>query len=115
MQIEEKHPIKIEGENKICIDIEIQQYLNGADLIRRAVDWFNENLQEHKVPYFFEEDSALNQYQLHMAKKTGKPNDDFPDIEKAQIVSKIKYFRFALCVNKQAIKPVQPVQGLSQQ
>jgi len=43
-----------------------------------------------------------------MAKKTGKPNDDFPDIEKSQIVSKIKYVRFALCVNKQAIKLVKP-------
>ena len=44
-----------------------------------------------------------------MAKKSGKPNDDFPDIEKTQIVYKIKYFRFALCVNKQAIAPIKPL------
>ena len=55
-----KHPIKVEAGPKICIDLEIQQYLNCADLIRRAIDWFNENLHEHNVNYQIEENNDLS-------------------------------------------------------
>ena len=51
--------------------------MNCADLIVRAVDWFNEHLKE-KSSGFTLEDRNLDYYFLYMAKKTGKPNDDFP-------------------------------------
>ena len=51
--------------------------MNGEDLIRRAVDWFNENLKESRNQYYLEEQN-LDVYQLFMAKKNGKPKDDFP-------------------------------------
>lgn len=51
--------------------------MNCADLIVRAVDWFNEHLKERRSDFILE-DSNLDFYQLFMAKKTGKPNDDFP-------------------------------------
>ena len=38
-----------------------------------------------------------------MAKKTGKPNDDFPAIEKTRNIAAIKYERFVICLNKAAI------------
>mmetsp|Transcript_8546 Transcript_8546/g.7897 ORF Transcript_8546/g.7897 Transcript_8546/m.7897 type:complete len:81 (-) Transcript_8546:132-374(-) len=38
-----------------------------------------------------------------MAKKSGKPNDDFPDIEKNQNVAKTNVHRFALTIEKAAI------------
>jgi hypothetical protein len=41
------------------------------------VDWFNESFKELKNPYVLE-DTNLDSYQLFMAKKTGKPKDDFP-------------------------------------
>lgn len=78
----------------------------------RAVDWFNEHLKERRNPLLLD-DRNIDLYSLYMAKKTGKPNDDFPskflnnevfvDIEKTQIVSKINYNRFALVVEKGAI------------
>jgi hypothetical protein len=54
-----------------------------------------------------------------MAKKSGKPNDDFPSktiltklflilqigIERSQIVSKVNFTRFALCFDPAAIHP----------
>eukprot|EP00347_Sterkiella_histriomuscorum_P018397 403345659 len=98
------HPVNFNGEDQVYIDIEIQQHLNCADLIVRAIDWFNEHLKDRKTNLILE-DSDLNFYELFMAKKTGKPNDDFPNIEKSQIVSKINYNRFALCVKQQAIVP----------
>lgn len=90
------------GEDQVYIDIEIQQHLNCADLIVRAVDWFNEHLKERRNPLLLD-DRNIDLYSLYMAKKTGKPNDDFPNIEKTQIVSKINYNRFALVVEKAAI------------
>ena len=42
-------------------------------------------------------------YSLYMAKKTGKLNDDFPNIEETQIDSKINYNHFALVAEKGAI------------
>lgn len=51
--------------------------MNCADLIVRAVDWFNEHLKERNRLYVLE-DHNLDYYSLYMAKKTGKPNDDFP-------------------------------------
>ena len=51
--------------------------MNCADLIVRAVDWFNEHLKERKSNLVLD-DSNLDPYFLYMAKKTGKPNDDFP-------------------------------------
>jgi hypothetical protein len=43
----------------------------------RTIDWFNEHFKESKALYVLE-DQKLDDYQLYMAKKTGKPNDDFP-------------------------------------
>ncbi|CDW78061.1 UNKNOWN [Stylonychia lemnae] len=96
------HPVNYNGEDQVYIDIEIQQHLNCADLIIRAIDWFNEHLKERQAQHILE-DRNLDYYFLYMAKKTGKPNDDFPNIEKSQIVSKINYHRFALCAEQAAI------------
>ena len=43
----------------------------------RVIDWFNEHLKEVKAPYTLN-DQMFEYYQLYMAKKNGKPNDDFP-------------------------------------
>jgi len=43
----------------------------------RAVDWFNEHLKERRNPLLLD-DRNIDLYSLYMAKKTGKPNDDFP-------------------------------------
>ena len=53
-----EHPVKFVG-RAVCIDIDIQKYLNVADLIRRTLDWFNENFQEVKVPFLIN-DQDLN-------------------------------------------------------
>lgn len=87
--------------------------MNCADLIIRAIDWFNEHFRERNSPFIME-DLDLDVYQFYMAKKNGKPNDDFPSknsfnysfylgIEKSQIVAKINYSRFALCVEQRAL------------
>mmetsp|Transcript_46569 Transcript_46569/g.34197 ORF Transcript_46569/g.34197 Transcript_46569/m.34197 type:complete len:103 (-) Transcript_46569:45-353(-) len=41
-----------------------------------------------------------------MAKKSGKPSEDFPDIEKGQNVAKTNVFRFHLCIDKDALTDV---------
>ena len=38
-----------------------------------------------------------------MAKKSGQPKDDFPDIEKGQIVSKVNFVRFSMLIDKSAV------------
>jgi hypothetical protein len=43
----------------------------------RAVDWFNEHFREVGNAWLLSEDN-IEYYQLYMAKKNGKPNDDFP-------------------------------------
>lgn len=43
----------------------------------RTIDWFNEHFKECMSPLVLDEQN-LEFYQLYMAKKTGKPNDDFP-------------------------------------
>lgn len=39
-----------------------------------------------------------------MAKKSGKPNDDFPSIDRTQIVQKVNHTRFSLCFDPNAIQ-----------
>lgn len=43
----------------------------------RTINWFNEHFKEQESPLMLNEQN-LDFYQLYMAKKTGKPNDDFP-------------------------------------
>ena len=43
----------------------------------RTIDWFNEHLREVGGPLTLDSEN-IDFYQLYMAKKTGKPNDDFP-------------------------------------
>ena len=81
----------------------------------RSVDWFNEHFKEVMGPLILN-DQNIDYYQLFMAKKSGKPNDDFPSkaifyikpilgIEKSQIVSKVNFTRFALCFDPAAVHP----------
>lgn len=58
----------------------------------RTIDWFNEHLKQEAGNHLLE-DRNLEVYQLYMAKKNGKPNDDFP--------SNIRIF---LSQNLQALK-----------
>ena len=43
----------------------------------RAIDWFNEHFTASNNGYSIE-DTNLTKTYLYMAKKNGKPNDDFP-------------------------------------
>lgn len=54
----------------------------------RTIDWFNDHFKEVSGPLLLNQDN-IEYYQLYMAKKSGKPNDDFP--------SKRDYFRPSLC------------------
>ena len=47
----------------------------------RGIDWFNEHLKEKSSPFLLD-DRNLDLYELYMAKKSGKPNDDFPSKRK---------------------------------
>lgn len=47
----------------------------------RAIDWFNEHLRE-KASHYLLDDRNIDLYELYMAKKSGKPNDDFPSNKK---------------------------------
>jgi hypothetical protein len=43
----------------------------------RTIDWFNQHFLDVDSPYIMD-DQQIEFYQLYMAKKNGKPNDDFP-------------------------------------
>lgn len=43
----------------------------------RTINWFNEHFKEQESPLMLNEEN-LDLYQLYIAKKSGKPNDDFP-------------------------------------
>ena len=43
----------------------------------QTIDWFNDHFRERQAPLILNE-QTLEYYQLYMAKKNGKPNDDFP-------------------------------------
>ncbi len=81
----------------------------------RTINWFNEHFKEQESPLILNEQN-LDLYQLYMAKKSGKPNDDFPSksysvinhictgIDRTQIVQKVNHTRFALCFDPNAIQ-----------
>ena len=89
----------------------------------RTIDWFNEHFRERQGSLLLNEQN-LDFYQLYMAKKNGKPNDDFPSkypaisllyvgIESTQIVAKVNYSRFALCFDPSALhqNPISMMQN----
>jgi hypothetical protein len=43
----------------------------------RTIDWFNEHFREVQSPLLLN-DQNIDLYQFYIAKKSGKPNDDFP-------------------------------------
>ena len=57
--------------------MDIQPQVNCADLMIRTIDWFNEHFKEVQGPLALD-DQNIDFYQMYMAKKNGKPNDDFP-------------------------------------
>jgi hypothetical protein len=75
------HPVIYDGGENAYIDIEIQQHLNCADLMIRTIDCLNDHFREDQCPHVLNEQN-IELYQLYMAKKSGKPNDDFPSIER---------------------------------
>ena len=56
----------------------------------RTIDWFNEHFKEVQGPLVLD-DQNIDFYQLYMAKKTGKPNDDFPSKDSLPLVYLPRY------------------------
>ena len=82
MQAHDQAPKSIEGSHPIFLDVEMPSYLKCTDLVNKAIDLFNVELQE--IGSDVELPSAsLEYYDIFLAKKNGKPDDDLPSISKS--------------------------------
>ena len=59
------------------VSIEINQYITIYQLIKEAVDSFNQLFKKEEISYRLNLDS-LDNYQIRTSKKNGKPKNDLP-------------------------------------
>ena len=58
----------------------IFEHYNVKELVVDCLDQFNQRLNEVNAPYRLADEADLiaNNYNVYIAKKNGKPNDDYP-------------------------------------
>lgn len=63
----------------MILQIEVPDYLQCEDLVKKSLKSFNEDMEKEEIPYEF--DISQKDYFFRIAKKNGKPKTDFPKID----------------------------------